>query len=457
MADIFLSYTSEDVDRAKPLVRILEQQGWSIWWDHNIKPGKAFDQVVEDEIATARCLVVLWSNKSVQSDWVKSEADEGQKRKILIPAMIDNVVIPLGFRRTQAARLYDWRVDDLCHPQLKLLLVSIEEVLQRSSTDTIHTVAAPLVPETGITNQKRPENADKNHRSLSLKQAKVVAITISSVIGLALIATILIWQTKVANNDADKSNTAGTKSNPVILTPTDLFRSDMVAIPGGTFMMGRNDGPITEAPAHSVVVAPFFIDRTEVTNLEYAAFIRDMKYPQPLGWSDNKPTPGQEQWPVSNVSVDDANAFAAWRAKRDNLPYRLPSEEEWEYAARSGDRNFRYPWGNQWTGDRANVGNESMTRVGSYPEGKNRWGVLDLIGNVWEWTSTSASLYPEADINQVPKEIRMPFEQRGWVIARGGSFATAKSAERATSAATRDWFESNYKNAVLGFRLARSK
>lgn len=128
MADIFLSYTNRDVDRIKLLVDIFERQGWSVWWDYKIRIGKAFEQVIEEEIAKAKCIMVLWSNESVKSDWVKSEADEGKRRQILAPVLIDNIAIPMGFRRIETAKLYDWK-GDLDHPELKLLLHAVAEII----------------------------------------------------------------------------------------------------------------------------------------------------------------------------------------------------------------------------------------------------------------------------------------------------------------------------------------
>jgi formylglycine-generating enzyme required for sulfatase activity len=93
---------------------------------------------------------------------------------------------------------------------------------------------------------------------------------------------------------------------------------------------------------------------------------------------------------VTNVSYDDAVAFAEWRSKRDGVTYRLPTEEEWEYAARNGDKDNLYPWGNTWqdgTRGDAETGVGKEQPVGTYQQGANRWGVQDLMGNVWEWTS----------------------------------------------------------------------
>ena len=108
MSDIFISYSSEDRARAKVLAGELERQGWSVWWDRRIPPGKQFSQVIKEAMDEAKCVIVLWSKESVKSEWVQNEASEGARRKILVPALIDDVEIPFEFRRIQAARLVDW-------------------------------------------------------------------------------------------------------------------------------------------------------------------------------------------------------------------------------------------------------------------------------------------------------------------------------------------------------------
>jgi hypothetical protein len=109
--DVFLSYAAEDRDRAACVARALEAWGWSVWWDRKIVPGRAFDRVIAEALDSSRCVVVLWSQTSVESDWVREEAAEGQRRDVLVPALLDDVPIPLGFRRLQAARLVDWDGD----------------------------------------------------------------------------------------------------------------------------------------------------------------------------------------------------------------------------------------------------------------------------------------------------------------------------------------------------------
>lgn len=103
--DIFLSYAAKDRQVARDLACALEEYAWSIWWDRAIPPGKTFDEVIESALNGAKCVIVLWSQTSVASEWVKNEAREGTRRQILIPALIDNVTIPFEFRHIQAADL----------------------------------------------------------------------------------------------------------------------------------------------------------------------------------------------------------------------------------------------------------------------------------------------------------------------------------------------------------------
>src|SRR5437899_2043766 len=103
MSDIFFSYATDDRLRTRRLVEALEAQGWSVWWDRTIPPGETFDSVIEKALDRARCVVVLWSKTSVSSDWVKTEAAEAARRRILVPVLIDDVAVPLAssgaFRR----------------------------------------------------------------------------------------------------------------------------------------------------------------------------------------------------------------------------------------------------------------------------------------------------------------------------------------------------------------------
>jgi len=108
MTDVFISYANEDRERARDLATALEARGWSVWWDRKIIAGQTFDQVIEHELDTAKCAVVLWSKDSVASEWVRNEAAAAANRGVLVPARIDDVKPPLEFRRKQTADLVGW-------------------------------------------------------------------------------------------------------------------------------------------------------------------------------------------------------------------------------------------------------------------------------------------------------------------------------------------------------------
>jgi len=232
--------------------------------------------------------------------------------------------------------------------------------------------------------------------------------------------------------------------------PVAVFdKPDMIAIPGGTFKMGRDDGDLKERPAHALKVGPFMMDRTEVTNGEYYEFVKAANYSAPNHWVNGQPFTGTETMPVRFVSLEDAKAFAAWRSKRDGVTYRLPTEEEWEYAARNGEKDNLYPWGDDWEDADAVMGvaDSEPTVVGSKPQGKNIWGVFDLIGNVWEWTDTEIKPYPGSNA-----EIQKRSEKR--IVVRGGS-AHEDPAKLKITATFRADVSDKQKEKNLGFRLVR--
>ncbi len=121
MADVFISYKRNDEQWAARLAEELTRRGISVWWDKTIPPGKTFDQVIEEELDAAKCVVVLWSRASVGSDWVKTEASEGLRRGILVPVLIEEVRLPLEFRRVEAANLAGWQGDPTDHEFAQLI------------------------------------------------------------------------------------------------------------------------------------------------------------------------------------------------------------------------------------------------------------------------------------------------------------------------------------------------
>lgn len=246
--------------------------------------------------------------------------------------------------------------------------------------------------------------------------------------------------------DPGKSaNSAGTSEAPII--PVVLPQT--ADIPGGMFIMGRNGGAQNERPEHRVNVESFRMDKTEVSNDEYFAFVRESGYrPIPAHWVNDRPETDQGKMPVRYVSVDDANAFARWRSARDAVTYRLPTEIEWEYAARNGAKNTLYPWGNGFESRCAVVDRErnQPDAVGS-SSCANDWGVFDLIGNVFEWTDTRVKLYPGSRGTVLPDKA----DNRHMI--RGGSALSKGTGEFGVTSTSRADVEAGVRDKELGFRL----
>ena len=171
---------------------------------------------------------------------------------------------------------------------------------------------------------------------------------------------------------------------------------DMVLIPPGEFMMGTDKvpkgSPGLETPAHKVTMEnPYYIDAYEVTNIEFIRFQTESDYKAEGNWRPLYSI-GKENVPVANVTLGDAEAFCEWAGKR------LPTEAEWERAAR-GPENYPYPWGETYDPSKSNTSEmsyNSLTEVGRFETDKSTYGVYDMMGNVQEWTSNRLKSYPKS-------------------------------------------------------------
>jgi serine/threonine protein kinase/formylglycine-generating enzyme required for sulfatase activity len=279
--------------------------------------------------------------------------------------------------------------------------------------------------------------------------------------------------TNTANANRNTNANVNTNTNANSNGTNEPVRADLVALPAGAFRMGRSDvPPITDAlktqrptyllwmynqwPAHDATVGPFAVDRTEVTNAEYAEFVKAMNHAPPPDWGGTTPPAGRERLPAANVSYDDAKAFAAWRSRRDGVTYRLPTEEEWEYAALGGGASQipgaaprMYPWGAQWSDGRANLAGAGAAPVGSFAQGRTPQGLDDMIGNVWEWTASEAAMYKGND------RTALSVEDRGKVVVRGGSYASKADGDEPVTVTSRRWVARDFRSPIIGFRLVR--
>jgi iron(II)-dependent oxidoreductase len=260
--------------------------------------------------------------------------------------------------------------------------------------------------------------------------------------------------------------------------PARAGADGVVNVPSGTFEMGSNGYPFAydnERPPHRVGVADFRLDRRPVTNAQYAGFVDSGGYSTPEFWSEEgwawREESGVEHphawvrdgrsWrvrglvenpeidaeaPVWGVSWHEADAYARWAGRR------LPTEAEWEYAAR-GAEGRRFPWGDaEPSPERGNFDNlfGGPSRSGAYPEGASPFGALDMAGNVWEWTASPFDAYPGFVVDPYPEYSELWFDG-DHRVARGGSWATRPPVLRASF---RNFFRRNFRIGFVGFRLA---
>ena len=173
------------------------------------------------------------------------------------------------------------------------------------------------------------------------------------------------------------------------LAPRLPFEPETIIIPAGPFWMGR-EAPAIETPRHEVTLAAYAIGRTAVTNAQYGVFIAQSNHRPPkvrgAGWLGRKVHNWLDE-PVRGVSWEDALAYCAWLSAQTGRIYRLPTEAEWEKAARGTDGRL-YPWGHAWDEAACPQGRARPSAVLAHPAGASPYGCMGMVGNVWEWTSS---------------------------------------------------------------------
>jgi eukaryotic-like serine/threonine-protein kinase len=277
--------------------------------------------------------------------------------------------------------------------------------------------------------------ADENEATTSVGSDQTPRKTIRryalvGIIALVLIAAILFTFVRPSNdNPAEPKGPTATALPP-----------GMVLISGGDFRMGTDDPAARPEwkPAHPVTVQSFLLDVNEVTNEEYLRFVKQTGHAPPSHWIDNDFPKGEAKLPVYNVSWFDARDFSTWASKR------LPTEVEWEYAARGTDGRS-YPWGNQWFDKLSNSGEDKREKpvaVGSFPRGASPFGILDMAGNVAEWVVDDFNLYPGSTASPSP----------GFKVYRGGSYQFPRFQLMTTVRWTETPIE---KLPYVGFRCAK--
>jgi TIR domain len=186
MPDIFISYASADRDRARLLADRLTNRGYSVWWDRTIAPGRVLDEVIQEAIQSARCMIVLWSAASVRSNWVKTEAAEGVARGLLVPVLIGEVAPPIEFKRIQSANLTQWNGDE-AHPEYRNLLASVEGLMTQAARDAGTDSGAKSM---GATSSVKPHQVSSSATS---RFGAVKTFGLGAIFALAVVGAVWLY------------------------------------------------------------------------------------------------------------------------------------------------------------------------------------------------------------------------------------------------------------------------
>jgi formylglycine-generating enzyme required for sulfatase activity len=244
---------------------------------------------------------------------------------------------------------------------------------------------------------------------------------------------------------------------------------EVIYIPEGAFLMGTSDGQIeylvieeawaeawfnqrlfqVEQPQHKVVLPAYGIARLPVTNAEYYQFVYDTGYRVPRDWIGFRYPLEEDRHPVAGVAKADALAYCRWLSQKTGLAFRLPTEAEWERAARGMGARI-YPWGNDFDPWRCNTvesNKRGTTPVGEYSAaGDSPFGLADMAGNVWEWTSSWLEPYPYR-----PEKQDANPQAGARCVVRGGAWYYSRALARCSA---REGVMETYLSPALGFRLA---
>ncbi|MBK7995501.1 MAG: SUMF1/EgtB/PvdO family nonheme iron enzyme [Blastocatellia bacterium] len=248
--------------------------------------------------------------------------------------------------------------------------------------DTRPKVVEP--PPIKVVEEVKPQ-AVKTKKKRNLLESNLVLFFLSALIaGVLFLAALLFFK---------YFNSQKTTNIQNIIVP------EMIKIAGSNFTMGRDGKDVTaiESPAHEVTVKDFFLSRYEISNKEYQAFVLSTNYRPPLEWNGVDIPKSAENLPVANITWEDAQYYCYWLSQAKGENYRLPTEEEWEFAAR-GAENSLYPWGDELIANsvvfaETSLGVSSPINSATLAKDKSSLGVIGLAGNVSEWTSSKFTPY----------------------------------------------------------------
>jgi formylglycine-generating enzyme required for sulfatase activity len=475
-SQIFISYSRADKEFVDRLARDLIENGIDVWVDRsNIRGGDRWRQRITDGISSSELVVVVLSPKSLHSEYVERElCMAANHRKPLIPVHcqpVDTLGTPLEFYLSGLQYIsfdqgsYD---QNLNHLLAAITKIGLSFQQNRVGKELGESETTPLP------RQKLRWGAILGFVAvLMLLFVLGVFLLVGDVDSLPLgllppstpTQTSSVTPTKVKPTltrtpsptvtasktvTASPSVTASPTPTPDLSLIEDEHGIPMILIPEGPFVMGSDSDRLEFAPAHQVWLPNFYIDKYEVTNANYAACVDAGECAPPnIPNSKTRPqyfgNPEFDDYPVIFVRWDSAETYCKWRGVR------LPTEAEWEKAARGTDERL-YPWGEQPPDcSRANYWPTGpclgdTAEVGTHPRGVSPYGVHDLTGNVWEWVQDWYNAYPGGD-----PEADELFDGTHRVL-RGGSFLNTATYLRSF---VRKPFKPYMRGSSIGFRCAR--
>ena len=431
MANIFLSYKKEDFEIADRLVAELRNEGMSVWWDDGLTPKAAWDEEIEREISDASTVVVLWSPRSVSSEWVRREAHFAQDRGKLVPVIVEATNIPIAFTLNQTVNLAGWDGKHENRQWRKLLTWIADLVATKPGNANIPQAAGAAPPN-------------------RFRDAVGYMASGDPIVDGALV---------------NASTPAGTAFRDGEHLPV------MRIVPRGSFLLGATaddpDHDSYEVPQKRVEIpAPFAIGIFPILVSQYQN-IMGSPAPTPAppvpsprwGWFGKHkvetarvtvatPLALNSRVPTTRVSFDEAQAFVEGLASATKENYRIPSEAEWEYACRAGS-STRYCCGDIIDSTKAVFGlTAGPVEPGSFPP--NAFGLYDMHGNVREW---AADLWHDS-YELTPSDGRPATEGHASMrLVRGGGWSDNAALLRS---AARMRATQSIRSDVIGFRVVRT-
>lgn len=442
MADIFLSYSRADRPVAQTVAEALEAEGFSVWWDKILRAGQTYDEVTETMLRDAQVVIVLWSETSVQSKWVRAEATLGQRKCELVPVMIEDAERPIMFELIQTADLIGWS-GDRSETRWTEFVADVQRSLEkaRAGGGEEPAAAAPVAKPAKKEKSKAqaappaPAHAEAPKAPKKKKSSGLAPLLLA---GLVLAGGGAWYGMQVMNGDGAQSTT---KTTIVAETPgpdCDVC-PEMVRMAGGTSLLGSLDDERgrsgNEGPQVEVSIAPFWMGKAEISRAEWQVCVDDGACRPAQGG-------GEDGHPVTGISWTDASGYADWLSEKSDYTFRLPSEAEWEYAARAGTETLFW-WGNTYPGPGVVQGEPRP--LSALPE--NGFGVAGMLGNVREWV---ADCYVNTHAGAPTNGAAVSSGDCGRRVVKGGSFRLEAGEHRP---ANRARYQQSVRDRSLGFRV----